>query len=319
MRSAFLDFGTLGPEDIDISPLTDQLPGLRLFPQTAPDLVAERISDTEVIIVNKVVLDENLLQNAPALQLICLAATGADNVALNAARACGIAVCNIRNYCTPSVAQHVFSLILALTNHLRDYETLNREKAWSERTQFCLLDFPIRELQGKVLGIIGLGSLGRGVAHVAQAFGMQVCALRRDAAQSQSSIERIGLAELLERSDIVSLHCPLTAETENIIDAAALRRMRNDALLINTARGGLVDGQALVAALRNGEIAGAGIDVLRQEPPVDPDPIFDARLQNLIVTPHIAWAARESRQRAVGEIAANIASFRKGEERNRIV
>lgn len=319
MRSVFLDFDTLGPEDIDITPLTTQLPDMQLFSETESGFIGERISDAEIVLVNKVSLDDTVLRSAPSLRLVCLAATGVDIIALNTAKALGIAVCNIRNYCTPSVVQHVFSLILALTNHLRDYDRLQREKAWSATTQFCLLDFPTRELYGKVLGIIGLGSLGHGVAEVASAFGMRVIAARRANASGHSNIETVGLSALLERSDIVSLHCPLNAETENIIDAAALRRMRDDALLINTARGGLVDAQALVDALQNGEIAGAGIDVLRQEPPVDPDPIFDAQLENLIVTPHIAWAARESRQRAVDEIAANIASFIKGEERNRVV
>ncbi len=319
MRSVFLDFDTLGPEDIDITPLTTQLPDMQLFSETESGLIGERISDAEIVLVNKVSLDDTVLRSAPSLRLVCLAATGVDIITLDTAKALGIAVCNIRNYCTPSVVQHVFSLILALTNHLRDYDRLQREKAWSATTQFCLLDFPTRELYGKVLGIVGLGSLGHGVAEVASAFGMRVIAARRANASDHMNIETVGLSALLERSDIVSLHCPLNAETENIIDAAALRRMRDDALLINTARGGLVDAQALVDALQNGEIAGAGVDVLRQEPPVDPDPIFDAQLQNLIVTPHIAWAARASRQRAVDEIAANIASFIKGEERNRVV
>jgi glycerate dehydrogenase len=319
MKGVFLDFDTIGPEDINISSLTTQLPDLRLFSATGPELVAERISGAGIVIINKVMLDEKVLRSTRSLKLVCLAATGSDNVALNSARALEIAVCNIRNYCTPSVVQHVFSLILGLTNHLRSYDQVLSEKAWSTRTQFCLLDFPTRELDGKVLGIVGLGSLGTGVAKAARAFGMNVIAVHRASRPTLSGIEEVSVSELLERSDIVSLHCPLNTETENIIDAKALRQMRNDALLINTARGGLVDSLALVDALRNGEIAGAGIDVLRQEPPIDPDPIFDTPLPNLIVTPHVAWAARESRQRAVDEIAANIASFMKGKQRNRLV
>jgi glycerate dehydrogenase len=319
MRAAFLDFNTIGPEDIDISPLTTQLPDLRFFPETDTERVAERISNAEIVIVNKVRLDEKVLTGAGSLKLICLAATGTDNIALARAKMLQIAVCNIQDYCTPSVVQHVFALILALTNHLREYDQLLREKKWSTSAQFCLLDFPTRELRGKTLGIVGLGSLGNGVAEAARAFGMRVIAVRRTSTPNKSDIEQVSLAELLERSDIVSLHCPLNAETKNIIDAKALQRMRDDALLINTARGGLVDAQALVDALQNAEIAGAGIDVLRQEPPVDPDPLFDTALPNLILTPHVAWAARESRQRAVDEIAANIACFIKGEERNRVV
>jgi len=318
MRAVFLDFDTLGREDIDISPLTAQLPDLQLFPETSPGLVDERIAGAEIAIVNKVRLNEASLRKAGSLTLICLTATGTDNIALASAKALGITVCNIRDYCTPSVVQHVFTLILALTNHLREYDQLLREKAWPTSTQFCVLDFPTRELDGKVLGIVGLGSLGTGVAEAARAFGMRVIATSRANVPGDSNIEHVSIWELLERSDVVSLHCPLNAETENLIDAKALRRMRDDALLINTARGGLIDAQALVDALRSGEIAGAGIDVLRQEPPVDPDPLFDTPLPNLIVTPHVAWAAQESRQRAVNEVAANVASFIKGEPRNRI-
>ena len=326
MKAVFLDFDTLGPTDIDISPLTDQLPGLELFPTTAQSQLVERISNTEVIIINKVRLNDEALRTARRLKLICLVATGTDNVSLSSAGELGIAVCNIRNYCTPSVAQHVFSLILSLTHHLREYESLLREKAWMNSPQFCLLDFPIRELEGKTLGIIGFGSLGSRVAKIALAFGMNVLAARRPYSQTKfnspardEDIERVSLTDLLSRSDVVSLHCPLNPETENIINAKTLRTMRDTAILINTARGGLIDSADLVAALQAGQIAGAGIDVLRQEPPIEPDAILEADLPSLIVTPHIAWAAQESRQRAVNEIAANIAAYINGEQRNRVI
>jgi glycerate dehydrogenase len=326
MKAVFLDFDTLGPTDIDISPLTDQLPGLKLFPTTAQSQLLERISDTEVIIINKVRLNDETLRSAQRLKLICLVATGTDNVSLSSAGELGIAVCNIRNYCTSSVAQHVFSLILSLTHRLREYAALLREKAWVNSPQFCLLDFPIRELDGKTLGIIGFGSLGGRVANIATAFGMQVLAARRPYSQTMfddpphdEDVERVSLNDLLRHSDIVSLHCPLNRETENLINATTLQAMRDDAILINTARGGLVDSAALVSALQNGQIAGAGIDVLRHEPPIEPDAILEADLPNLIVTPHIAWAAKESRQRAVNEIAANIAAYISGEKRNRVI
>jgi len=326
MKAVFLDFDTLGPTDINISPLTDQLPELKLFPTTAKSQLAERISDAEVIIINKVRLDDEALRSARCLKLICLVATGTDNVSLSSAGELGIAVCNIRNYCTPSVAQHVFSLILSLTHHLREYETLLRKKAWITSPQFCLLDFPIRELDGKTLGIVGFGSLGRRVANIAVAFGMKVLAARRPYSQTKfdspagdEEIDRVSLNDLLSLSDVVSLHCPLNAETENLINTKTLQSMRDNAILINTARGGLVDSAALVAALQAGQIAGAGIDVLRQEPPIEPDAILEVDLPNLVVTPHIAWAAQESRQRAVNEIAANIAAYINGEQRNRVV
>jgi glycerate dehydrogenase len=326
MKAVFLDFDTLGPTDIDISPLTDQLPGLELFPTTSKTQLLERISEAEVIVINKVRLNDEALRSARSLKLICLVATGTDNVSLSSAGELGIAVCNIRDYCTPSVAQHVFALMLALTHHLREYETLVRKEAWMHSPQFCLLDFPIRELDGKTLGIVGFGSLGSRVARIAGAFGMKVLAARRPYSQQKfddpsgdEDIERVGFDDLLSRSDVVSLHCPLGPETENLINASTLQIMRDDAILINTARGGLIDSAALVAALRTGQIAGAGIDVLRQEPPADTDAILEADLPNLIVTPHIAWAAQESRQRAVNEIAANIAAYRQGENRNRVV
>lgn len=329
MRAVFLDFDTVGPGDIDIAPLLRHLPDLELYSHTPAEQVAERIADAEVALINKIKLDAGILAGAGDLRLVCLAATGTDNVDLVAAHEHGIAVCNIRDYCTPSVVQHVFALILALTNHLREYRQLLHRRAWADSPQFCLLDFPIRALDGKTLGIVGLGALGRGVAAVAGAFGMQVIAARRPYSKDATAgvaenprdddgIERVGFAELLQRADIVSLHCPLTPETTNIFDADMFALMRSDALLINTARGGLIDSAALVSALRNGTIAGAGIDVLRQEPPVDPEPLIDVDLPNLIVTPHIAWAAREARQRAIDAMAENVASFLRGEERNRV-
>ena len=327
MRAVFLDFDTVGPGDIDSAPLLRHLPDLELYAHTPADQVLERIAGAEVVLINKVRLDARTLANAEDLRLICLAATGIDNVDLAAARENGIAVCNIRDYCTPSVAQHVFTLILALTNHIFEYRELLRGRAWADSAQFCLLDYPIRELDGKRLGIVGLGSLGRAVATIGRAFGMQVVAARRpyhrdgepeSTSAATGDIERLSFDEMLRTADIVTLHCPLTPETENLIDTDALSRMRDDAILINTARGGLVDSRALVTALREGTIAGAGIDVLRQEPPTDPEPLVDVELPNLIVTPHIAWAAREARQRAIDEMGENIAAFLRGEERNRV-
>lgn len=329
MRAVFLDFDTVGPGDIDTEPLLRYLPDLELYAHTPAGQVGERIAGAEVLLLNKVRLDAAILSAATDLRLVCLAATGTDNVDLVAARQHDIAVCNIRDYCTPSVVQHVFTLILALTNHVIEYRELLRGRAWADSAQFCLLDYPIRELDGKTLGVVGLGALGTAVARVGTAFGMRVIAARRpypahdastakDELADAESIARVCLEELLQRSDIVTLHCPLTPETENLIDATALARMRDDALLINTARGGLVDSEALVAALRDGVIGGAGIDVLRQEPPLDPEPLLEIELPNLIVTPHIAWAGREARQRAIDEMARNIEAFLRGQERNRV-
>jgi glycerate dehydrogenase len=326
MRAVFLDFDTFGPCDLDTAPLTRLLPDIELCDNTPAELLAARLERAGIAIVNKIVLDRATLELAPHLKLVCLAATGTNNIDLEAARARGIAVTNIRNYCTSSVTQHVFALVLALTQRLREYEALLDAGAWQRSNRFCLLDHPFRELSGRTFGIVGLGNLGASVAHIAGAFGMQVLAAQRpyrdsggqsDMAQ-HPSVQRVAFRELLGRSDIVSLHCPLTPETHHLIDAEAFGGMRRDALLINTARGALVDTAALLQAVRGGLIAGAGIDVLEREPPPDGHPLLAARLPNLIVTPHMAWAAREARQRALGEIAANITAFAAGERRNRV-
>ena len=268
---------------------------------------------------------KNAIKKLPKLKLIAIRSTGFNHIDLKECKKRGIAVCNIRGYCTPSVVQHVFALILALTHHLDEYRTLLNQGAWSESSQFCLLDLPIRELNGKTIGIVGLGSLGQGVANAAQAFGMTVVAAELpyetqpgNNGDALADIRRLPFSELLNLADIISLHCPLNDKTRHLIDAQALRSMRSDALLINTARGGLVNSQALVDALRDSRIGGAGIDVLEQESPVDGDPLIETRLANLIVTPHIAWAAKESRQRALNEMLANIVAFESGEARNRV-
>jgi glycerate dehydrogenase len=324
MKTAFLDFATLRPEDLDKDMLHEKLGKVELWAATSQAELEARLATPEVVVVNKLRLDNAALDKAPKLKLICLAATGSDNVDLAAARDRGIAVCNIREYCTPSVVQHVFALILALTQNLNEYRTQLANGDWQRSDNFCLLDPPIRELSGKTIGLIGLGSLGSGVAGVARAFNMRVVAARlpwRTAAapsDSGHSAPRLPMHELLQQADIISLHCPLNDDTRHIINASALEQMKSDALLINTARGGLVDAEALLNALQNEEIGGAGIDVLEQEPPVDGNVLLEAKLPNLIVTPHIAWSAREARQRALNDIVKNILAFQAGEECNRI-
>jgi len=324
MKTVFIDFDSLRPEDLDSSATEKNLESVQFWQDTPKECLTERLVDAQVVVVNKIRLDAATLDALPELKLICLAATGTDNVDLDKAKELGIAVCNIREYCTSSVVQHVFALILALTQHLLVYRSAVQTGAWQASSNFCLLDPPIRELHGKTLGLVGLGALGSGVAGVARAFGMRVIAARlpwRSSAPpsgSGQSAPRLPLHELLQQSDIVSLHCPLNDDTRHLIDATALALMKRDALLINTARGGLVDSAALLTALETEEIAGAGIDVLEQEPPVDGDPLINCTLPNLIVTPHIAWSAREARQRALDEILANILAFQKGEERNRV-
>jgi len=318
MKAVFLDFDTVSHRDVDAGPLEATGIDLTLYGVTREEEIETRIGPAEIIIVNKIRLDARRLGMAPALKLVCLAATGTNNVDIDCAGERGIGVCNIESYCTQSVVQHVFAAILALTHHLQGYQALLQAGAWRDSPQFCLLDFPIRELSGRTLGVIGLGELGSSVAEVARAFGMRILVAQRPGSETPTP-GRVPLSRLLAESDVISLHCPLTDATRGLIGAGELAAMKPDALLINTARGGLVDSAALADALRSGRIGGAGIDVLPEEPPVHGDPLLAADIPNLIITPHIAWAARESRQRAVNEIAANIQSFLSGGRRQRIV
>ncbi len=314
MLGVFLDLDTVGPADLDLSTLRESLPQWHFHGTSARAEIAARIADAEVVVSNKAPLDAALLAGAPALRLICVAATGTNNVDLAAARARGITVTNVRAYATPSVVQHVFALILTLTTRLPDYDAAVRAGRWASSPHFCLLDYPIRELHGKHLGIVGYGELGRAVAGVAQAFGMQVLLARRPGAAAQP--QRLALEDLLPQVDVLTLHCPLTPETRGLIGAAALSRMGPQALLINTARGGIVDEAALADALREGRIGGAGIDVLAEEPPVHGSPLLDPALPNLIVTPHCAWASRESRQRLIEQVGATIRAFLRSTPQN---
>jgi glycerate dehydrogenase len=316
MKAAFLDFDTVSRADLDTTAIAAAVDELEIF-NIDETRTAERIAAVEVVLLNKVQLSRELMRGAPRLKLVALVGTGTDNVDLNAAHELGIGVCNVRGYCTASVAQQVWALILSLTQHVHEYARMSREGSWSRGAESDVLAHPIRELQGRVFGVVGWGELGRGAARVAEAFGMRVLVANRLCAAP--SPERVSLEALLPVADILSLHCPLTAATRHLIGARELALMRPDALLINTARGGLVDGAALAAALKAGRLGGAGLDVLAREPPPADDPLLDPTVPNLLVTPHVAWAAREARQRCMDEIAANIREFRGGGRRNRVV
>ena len=316
MRGVFLDLGTVSHGDLDVSALEAVLPGLAIHEQTPQPEVAARIAGQEVVLLNKCRITREMMTANPQLRLIALTATGVDNVDVAAAREHGIAVTNLRDYCTPSVVQHVFAVLLCLTHHVREYDQLARSGGWGRAGQFSVFPFPIRELRGRTLGIVGFGALGRGVAAAAEAFGMQVLVANRPGGSAEPG--RLDLTELLPRVDVLSLHCPLTPATRGLIGRAELALMKTDAVIINTARGALIDAAALAEALREGRLGGAGIDVLEQEPPVDGNPLLDPSLPNLVVTPHTAWAARESRQRCLDELAANVEAFLRGERRNRV-
>jgi glycerate dehydrogenase len=310
MLGVFLDRDTVDRSDLDLAALLGVLPDWRLHNYTRPEQLAERLAEATVVVSNKVRLDAAAFAAAPQLRLVCVAATGTNNVDLDAAQRHGITVCNVRGYATPAVVQHVFTLILALTTRLPEYQRDVASGRWQASPYFCLLDHPIRELAGRTLGIVGYGELGSAVAQVAAAFGMSVLIAQRAGGAAQA--DRIALSELLPQVDVLSLHCPLTPLTRGLIGARELALMKPDALLINTARGGLVDEAALAVALRSGKLGGAGIDVLSEEPPHHDNPLLAARIPNLIVTPHIAWASREARQRVIDAIATNIRAFLAG-------
>jgi glycerate dehydrogenase len=311
MLGVFLDRDSLDCGDLDFGNLNRILPELRCYSATAPDEVAERIAEAEVVISNKVKLDAAALEQARCLKLICVAATGVNNVDLEAAARLDLTVCNCRGYGTASVVQHVFALLLNLMIHLPEYRQAVHEGRWQQARQFCLLDYPIRELAGKTLGIVGYGELGRGVARIAEAFGMKVLIAQRPGVVEEQE-GRMPLPILLPQVDVLSLHCPLTPETQGLIGAWELALMKRDAILINTARGGLVDERLLADALRQGALGGAGVDVLSLEPPVAGNPLLAPDIPNLIVTPHSAWGSRESRQRMVEQLAENIQGWLDG-------
>jgi glycerate dehydrogenase len=315
-HGVFLDLESVDRGDLDRSHLEPLCLRWDWHPASTREETAERIRGAELVISNKVVLDRPLLEQAGRLRLICVAATGTNNVDLAAARELGIAVANVTGYATPAVVQHVFALILALTTRLPQYQAALATGAWQRSRQFCLLDYPIRELAGRRLGIIGYGELGRAVGAVAQAFGLELLLAQRPGGDPAPG--RLSLESLLPKVDILSLHCPLTSATRNLIGPRELSLMRSDALLINTARGGIVDETALAEALLAGRLGGAGIDVLEREPPVAGSPLLAPDIPNLILTPHIAWASRESRQRLLDQLVANIRAFTAGERRNRV-
>jgi glycerate dehydrogenase len=318
MHAVFLDYATVSyGGDLDPQPLYDALPGLVLYDHSTEAQVNARIADAEVVLTNKGRITRERIAASPKLRLVGLTATGTNNVDLEAARERGIAVCNIRDYCTQSVVQHVFALLLTLTHRVREFDAALKRGEWSVPEPKVAVGVPIRELGGRTLGIVGLGTLGSGVARLAEAFGMRVLVADRPGGAPREG--RVPLDDLLRHVDVLSLHCPLTPATRGLIGAAELARMKPDAVLINTARGALVDSQALVDALRAGRIGGAGIDVLEQEPPVDGNPLLAPDVPNLIVTPHVAWAAREARQRALAELAANVADALQGGRRGRAV
>lgn len=305
-HAVFLDHATLDLGDLDLQPLRERFSRLTLHDHTQPSERVERLRGAQIAITNKVCLDAETLAACPDLRLILIAATGTNNVDLIAARQHHVTVCNCQGYGTPAVAQHTLMLMLALANSLQEYQQQVRTGQWQRSAQFCLLDHPIMELSGKTLGVLGFGELGRAVATLAQAFGMRVLL---GELPGRPAPDHLPLSRLLPEVDILSLHCPLNEQTHHLIGAQQLAQMKPTALLINTARGGLVDEHALADALRNGRLGGAATDVLSEEPPRHGNPLLAADIPRLIITPHTAWGSREARQRIVTQLSENAAAF----------
>ncbi|MFM4965021.1 D-2-hydroxyacid dehydrogenase [Aeromonas bivalvium] len=289
------------------------------YPNTAPEQVVARLREASIAIINKVRIGKAELAQLPELRLIALAATGSDNLDLEACRAANVAVCNIRNYSGPSVPEHAMALMLALSRNLFAWRQSLLEGRWQQSGQFCFFDHPIMDLQGKRLGIIGKGTLGQALGERALGIGMEV-----RYAQSQvgaaTEDDRLPLDALLQSSDVVSLHCPLTPYTRHLIGPRELAMMKPGALLINVGRGGLVDEQALLEALANGRLGGAGFDVASVEPPPPDHPLMQAlQYPNFILTPHVAWASEESMQRLADQLIDNINAFAAGRRQHRLV
>ncbi|MFM8844288.1 MAG: NAD(P)-dependent oxidoreductase [Gammaproteobacteria bacterium] len=318
MKSVFLDFATISSGDLDTRSLEDAAPGLALLEAARQNEIIDCIADHAIVMTNKLRLDRSIIESSPALRLIALSATGTNNVDLEAARERGVAVCNVTDYCTPSVVQHVLGVLLFLTHQLAAYSREAIDGTWGQARHFTILQHRIRELRGCTLGVVGWGVLGQAVAAASdKALGMQVIIANR--LGGAPTADRVELDELLRRADVVTLHCPLTPATTGMIDRRRLALMKRDAILINTARGALIDIAALADALRERRLGGAAIDVLPQEPPIDGSPLFAPDLPNLIVTPHTAWGAVESRQRCLDEMALNIHDWRAGGTRRRVV
>lgn len=312
MNIVFLDESTVTLEDVDFSPF-QRLGSYEGYPNSDEDQTIERAKEADAIIVNKVLVTAKVLENLPGLKLVTVIATGYNNVDTAAAEQRGVSVCNVAGYAADSVPQHTFALILNLATKAYRYNDDIRAGQWERASSFTLLSYPTFELAGKTIGIIGFGTIGCNVAKIAEAFGMKVLASDPFGIRG-GAYPNTDIGTLFAESDVVTLHCPLTDDNRNLIDAAALAKMKPTAILINTARGGLVDEQALFEALESGGIGGAGVDVLSKEPPKGGNVLLGA--PNIIITPHCAWSMFEARQRLIDETAENIRAFFAGNPRN---
>lgn len=301
--------------DLDWSGLRAIDPGLMTYDATAPERVVERAKDAEILLVNKVKLTREVLEQLPALRYVGVLATGYDNVDCAAAREKGVVVTNVPGYSTDSVAQLVFALLLELCHQTGHHSDTVKAGRWANQPYYCYWDSPLIELAGKTMGIFGLGKIGRRTAQIAQAFGMKVIACSRTK-KDVPGVTWVGFDELLRESDVLSLSSPLTDQTRGLINKDALSKMKKTAFLINTSRGGLLVEQDVREALDAGVIAGAAVDVLSTEPPKADNPLIGAK--NIVITPHIAWATTEARTRLLEIVRGNIAAWQAGNTQNRV-
>jgi glycerate dehydrogenase len=315
VKIVVLDGHALNPGDLSWEAL-QELGSTEIYDRTENWLIIERAAEAEIVLTNKTPLTADVLRQLPGLRYIGVLATGYDCVDTKTAKELHILVTNIPTYGTPSVAQFTIALLLELCHNVKLHSDAVRNGEWSRSKDWCFWLTPLLELESKVIGIVGLGRIGEQVGRIASAFGMQVRATTRRKANNSTrrDIKLTSLEALLAESDVVSLHCPLLPETQGLINAKRIRLMKPSAFLINTSRGGLVLEQDLAEALNADRIAGAGLDVLSVEPPLENNPLFKAK--NCLITPHIAWATREARQRLMAVAVANVASFLKNEPQN---
>jgi glycerate dehydrogenase len=310
MKIVFLDAYTLNPlNDLDLS-ILHTLGDVTLYDRTAPEQIIERVKDAEIILTNKCPLNALTISQLPNLKYIGVVATGYNIIDIDAAKSHGIIVANVRGYSSASVAQLVFSLILGFTNRVTEHAQ-NIENTWTSCSDFCFYHSPLVELEGKTLGIIGLGDIGKKVANIGLGFGMKILATKRNPATGgMADVEICSQEKVFAESDFITLHCPLNLDNQQVINISTLTQMKSSAILINTSRGGLINESDLANALNEGKIAGAGLDVLSVEPPSKNNPLLTAK--NTIITPHIAWAGVNARKELLKGVVENILAFQQG-------
>ncbi len=313
MKAVFLDRSTIDPS-INLSQIANCVEEYVEHALTSSSEVLERVKGFDIVITNKVVFDQSLLSQLPQLKLICIAATGTNNIDLNAANKNQITVKNVSGYSTHSVTQHVFTYLLNVMSNVPAYLKNNQQNPWQNSEKFCQIDFPVNELYGKKLGILGFGNLGQSVAKIAQAFGMELLISERPDSQGRPDSQtirngRVSFDHMLTHADVISLHCPLTRDNENLFNASCFNKVKTGVIFINTARGPIVNSQALADALKSGKVAHAIVDVLEQEPPPKDHPLVQTDVPNLTLTHHIAWGSMQAQKILIDGVVKNIKDY----------